>query len=229
MIRLLEIFISLCGLIILSPFLLFISLILLLTGEGEVLYKQIRFGYKNQTFKIYKFATMVKNSPNIGAGTLTMINDPRVLPVGKLLRKTKINELPQLINILFGDMGIVGPRPLVPEGEKNYTFEQAKIIRTVRPGLTGVGSLILRDEESYYAHRSDAQDFYKKVISPFKANLEIWYIQNKSLVLDLKIIILTAIMVINKSFDPSKFFQNLPKIPSEMIESQIQNQIFKKS
>lgn len=217
--RLLEIFLSLSALIILSPFLLCVTLILLLTGEGEILYKQTRCGYKNQLFKIYKFATMVKNSPNLGAGTLTMKNDPRVLPVGKFLRKTKINELPQLLNIFYGDMGIVGPRPLVPEGEKNYTLNQSKIIRSTRPGLTGIGSLILRDEESYYAHRSDAQDFYNNVISPFKADLEIWYVKNKSFVLDIKIIILTVIMVISPSFDPLKFFQNLPKVPLEMTES----------
>jgi lipopolysaccharide/colanic/teichoic acid biosynthesis glycosyltransferase len=100
-------------------------------------------------------------SPNkffdyISAGTLTMMNDPRVLPVGAFLRKTKINDLPQLLNIFIGDMSFVGPRPLVPEGEKNYTQDQARIIRSVRPRVTGIGSLILRDEESYYAHRSDA-------------------------------------------------------------------------
>ena len=94
--------------------------------------------------------------------------------------KRKINELPQLLNILFGHMSIVGPRPLVPSGEANYTPSQAIIIRSVRPGVTGIGSLMLRDEESFYAHRSDAQDFYRNEISPYKASLEIWYVENQS-------------------------------------------------
>lgn len=222
MIRLLEVFLSLFALIVLSPMLACISLILLFTGEGEIFYKQTRAGYKNKTFKIYKFATMIKNSPNIGAGTLTLKNDPRVLPVGKFLRKTKINELPQLINILYGDMSIVGPRPLVPEGEKNYTHEQAKIIRSVRPGLTGVGSLILRDEESYYAHRSDAKDFYINIISPYKASLEIWYVQNQSYFLYIKIIIFTALNVIFPKWSP-KIFKDLPKMPQIMIKSRLEN------
>ena len=222
MIRLLEVFLSLFALIVLSPMLACISLILLFTGEGEIFYKQTRAGYKNKTFKIYKFATMIKNSPNIGAGTLTLKNDPRVLPVGKFLRKTKINELPQLINILYGDMSIVGPRPLVPEGEKNYTHEQAKIIRSVRPGLTGVGSLILRDEESYYAHRSDAKDFYINIISPYKASLEIWYVQNQSYFLYIKIIICTALNVIFPKWSP-KIFKDLPKMPQIMIKSRLES------
>ena len=219
MFRLLEISIALFAVIILFPLLICISLILFFTGEGEIFYKQDRVGFKNKIFKIYKFATMVKNSPNMGSGTLTMKNDPRVLPVGKFLRKTKIDELPQLINILNGDMGIVGPRPLVPEGEEHYTFEQSQIIRSVRPGLTGVGSLILRDEESYYAHRTDAKDFYKNIISPYKANLEIWFIQNMSFILKIKIVLFTVIMIVRPSFDSYKFFHNLPKMPQVMIES----------
>jgi|TARA_B110000879_G_C11097755_1_gene481808 lipopolysaccharide/colanic/teichoic acid biosynthesis glycosyltransferase len=223
MFRLLEIFLSSFALIILSPLLICISLILRFTGEREVFYKQIRAGYKSERFKIYKFVTMMKDSPNIGAGTLTMKNDPRVLPVGVFLRKTKINELPQLINILIGDMGIVGPRPLVPEGEQNYSHEQAKIIRSVRPGLTGMGSLMLRDEESYYAHRSDAKDFYINVISPYKASLEIWYVQNISFNLNIKIIIGTIITVFAPAWNPIKFFTNLPKMPQVLIESKLEN------
>lgn len=223
MIRLLEIFISSFALIILTPLLICISVILLFTGEGEIFYKQIRAGFNNTTFKIYKFATMVKDSPNIGAGTLTMRNDPRVLPVGVFLRKTKINELPQLINILLGDMSIVGPRPLVPEGEKNYKYEQAKIIRSVRPGLTGIGSLILRDEESYYAHRSDAKDFYINIISPYKASLEIWYVQNQSYALNIKIIICTIITILLPKWTPRNFFRGLPEMPLVMVKSKLEN------
>jgi lipopolysaccharide/colanic/teichoic acid biosynthesis glycosyltransferase len=219
MTRLFDIILSGVALVILSLLLVPLFVILRLTGEGEVFYRQLRVGFRGERFNIYKFATMLRDSPNIGAGTLTMINDPRVLPVGAFLRKTKINELPQLLNIFIGDMSFVGPRPLVPEGEKNYTQDQARIIRSVRPGVTGIGSLILRDEESYYAHRSDAREFYIHVISPYKASLEIWYINHSSVTLNMLILVSTALAVIVPSWDVARFFNSLPDMPKEMIDS----------
>jgi len=219
MTRIFDIILSGGALVILSPLLMPLFVILRLTGEGEVFYRQLRVGFRGDRFNIYKFATMLMDSPNIGAGTLTMINDPRVLPVGTFLRKTKINELPQLLNIFIGDMSFVGPRPLVPEGEKNYTKDQARIIRSVRPGLTGIGSLILRDEESYYAHRSDAREFYIHVISPYKASLEIWYINHSSVPLNMLILVSTGLAVIVPSWDVARFFKSLPDMPKEMIDS----------
>ena len=219
MFRLFDIILSGVALVILSPLLVPLFVILRLTGEGEVFYRQLRVGFRGERFNIYKFATMLRDSPNIGAGTLTMTNDPRVLPVGAFLRKTKINELPQLLNIFIGDMSFVGPRPLVPEGEKNYTQDQARIIRSVRPGVTGIGSLILRDEESYYAHRSDAREFYIHVISPYKASLEIWYINHSSVTLNMLILVSTALAVIVPSWDVGRFFNSLPDMPKEMIDS----------
>ena len=221
--RFFDIFISGIALVILLPLLTPLIIVLLFTGEGEVFFKQVRVGFKGKKFEIYKFATMLKDSPNIGAGTLTMQNDPRVLPIGKFLRKTKINELPQLLNIFIGNMSIVGPRPLVPDGEINYTSKQSKIIRSVTPGVTGIGSLVLRDEESFYAHREDAQDFYINVISPFKASLEIWYIENKSFLLNLKIILATTLAVIYPTWDAADFFRTAPKISDKMIESKLIN------
>ena len=221
--RFFDIFISGIALVILLPLLTPLIIVLLFTGEGEVFFKQVRVGFKGKKFEIYKFATMLKDSPNIGAGTLTMQNDPRVLPIGKFLRKTKINELPQLLNIFIGNMSIVGPRPLVPDGEINYTPKQSKIIRSVTPGVTGIGSLILRDEESFYAHREDAQDFYINVISPYKASLEIWYIENKSFLLNLKIILATILAVIYPTWDAADFFGTAPKISDKMIESKLIN------
>ncbi len=222
MFRLFDIILSGVALVILSPLLLPLSVILRFTGEGEVFYRQLRVGFRGKRFNVYKFATMLKDSPNIGAGTLTMKNDPRVLPVGAFLRKTKINELPQLLNIFIGDMSFVGPRPLVPEGEKNYTQDQARTIRSVRPGLTGIGSLILRDEESYYAHRSDAQEFYTHVISPYKASLEIWYINHSSVTVNMLILVSTALAVIVPSWDAARFFNSLPDMPEEMVDSRSQ-------
>ena len=219
MTRIFDIILSGVALVILSPLLVPLFVILRLTGEGEVFYRQLRVGFRGERFNIYKFATMLRDSPNIGAGTLTMINDPRVLPVGAFLRKTKINELPQFLNLFLGDMSFVGPRPLVPEGEKNYTQDQARIIRSVRPGITGIGSLILRDEESYYAHRSDAREFYIHVISPYKASLEIWYINHSSVPLNILILVSTGLAVIVPSWDVARFFKSLPDMPKEMIDS----------
>jgi lipopolysaccharide/colanic/teichoic acid biosynthesis glycosyltransferase len=220
--RLFDIILSGVALIFLLPILFPLFVIMRLTGEGDILYRQLRVGFMGKRFYIYKFATMLRNSPNIGAGTLTMRNDPRVLPVGGFLRKTKINELPQLLNIFFGDMSVVGPRPLVPEGELNYTEGQAKIIRSVRPGVTGIGSLILRDEESYYAHRSDAREFYIHVISPYKASLEIWYVNHKSTSLNMLIVVSTVLAVLVPSLDVARFFNGLPDMPKKMIISRLQ-------
>src|SRR5690606_2286133 len=106
-----------------------------------------RVGYKNKTFSIWKFATMLKNSPNMPGGLITTKKDPRITPMGGFLRKTKINELPQLINILKGDMSFVGPRPVMQKSFEQYPPEIQKIIYNVKPGLTGIGSIVFRDEE----------------------------------------------------------------------------------
>ena len=220
--RLFDVCVAVVALFILSPLLLLVAFFLRFSGEGEIFYRQERIGYKRERFRVFKFATMVKNSPNIGSGTLTMANDSRVLPLGKVLRKTKINELPQLLNIVFGDLGLVGPRPLVPEGESHYGEKNSEIIRSVRPGVTGIGSLVLRDEEAFYAYRSDAHDFYKSIISPYKFTLEEWYIEHRTFFLDIKIMLLTALAIVWPDFSPWRFFRDLPRIPEEKLDSKFQ-------
>ena len=121
--------------------------ILRVSGEGEIFFLQNRVGRGGKDFKLYKFATMLKDSPKIGTGTISMKNDPRVLPVGKILRKTKINELPQLINVLVGDMSIIGPRPLTLKSFDLYSLDVQQAIKKVKPGLSGVGSIVFRKEE----------------------------------------------------------------------------------
>lgn len=219
--RVFDVCIAVAALFVLSPLLFLVAFCLRFTGEGEVFYLQDRVGYKRKRFKIIKFATMVKNSPNICSGTLTMANDPRVLPFGKVLRKTKINELPQLLNILLGDLALVGPRPLVPEGESHYGEKKSEIIRSVTPGLTGIGSIILRDEEAFYAHRSDAPNFYKNTIAPYKFSLEQWYIERQAFSLDVKIMLFTAVAIVWPNFSPWLFFQDLPRIPKEMVDTKV--------
>ena len=213
--RVIDIILSLLALLILLPLLAPIALLLFLTGEHKVFYLQNRVGYKNQNFKILKFATMLSNSSNMGSGSLTLKNDPRVLPFGKFLRKTKINELPQILNIIIGDLSIVGPRPQMDVDFKKYSNEVQQKIYNVRPGLTGIGSIIFRDEESLISKAAENEDphkFYKRVIAPYKGALEMWYQKNKSFVLDIKLIFITAWVII---FPESKiyesWFKDLPK------------------
>ena len=127
--RFFDIIFSIFALLVFLPIFIIIILILKFTGEGEVFFLQERIGKGGKIFKLLKFATMLKDSPNIGTGTVTMKNDSRILPVGKFLRKTKINELPQLLNILFGDMSVIGPRPLTPQTFKSYSFNIQETIK----------------------------------------------------------------------------------------------------
>lgn len=165
--RLLDLTLAFIALTILSPVLVPVVIGLLLTGEHYVFYFQKRIGFKNKWFSIWKFATMLKNSPNMTGGMHTTKQDPRLMPLGNFLRKTKINELPQLINILKGDMSIVGPRPLVDKTFAPYSDQVKSTIYNIKPGLTGIGSIVFRDEESLLSNTSiDISDFYAHHISP---------------------------------------------------------------
>lgn len=215
--RFFDIFLSFIALVILTPLLLPVMIVLRFTGEGEIFYIQQRAGQGGSEFGLLKFATMLKNSPNIGSGEITVRDDPRVLPFGKLLRKTKVNELPQLWNILAGDMSVVGPRPMVPNTYANYPENARNKLNTVRPGLSGVGSIIFRDEEKYLAGREEPMMFYREHIIPYKSDLEIWFVENNSLWLYIKVIAVTAWVVI---FSQSKIadtaFKGLPVKPESL-------------
>jgi lipopolysaccharide/colanic/teichoic acid biosynthesis glycosyltransferase len=202
--------------IILAPFLLPIVILLRLTSEGEVFYLQERIGLNKKPFMIYKFATMLKNSSKMTGGFITIQNDPRVTFMGGFLRKSKINELPQLLNIIIGDMSVVGPRPVMQISFESYPEDIQKVIYNVKPGLTGIGSIIFRDEEELISNVNnnggDILNFYKKTIYPFKGEVEIWYQNNKSFFLDIKLIFITAWVI----FSPNskiyeKLFKDLPK------------------
>ena len=211
--RVLDIIISLTALLILLPLFIPIVFILKFTGEGEVLYFQKRVGKNLIEFEIIKFATMLKNSPNLGDGIYTADEDFRILKFGKFLRKTKINELPQIFNILKGDISIVGPRPLVDKTFNAYSEKIKSKIYNIKPGLTGIGSIVFRDEESLISSvkGEDPHQFYKRVIAPYKGELEMWYQKNMSLILDFKLIFLTAWLIIfSESKLYEKWFKNLP-------------------
>ena len=209
--RILDILIAGTALIVLSPILIPVTVILMFTGEKEVFYFQERIGYLNKRFNIYKYATMLKNSPNIGTGEITLRNDPRVTAFGKFLRMSKINELPQIINVLKGDMSIVGPRPLMQVSFDIYNEEVKQKIYLSKPGITGIGSIVFRDEEKIVSDAADPKEAYRNIIYPYKGKLELWYLENASLLTDLKIIFLTgwSILFPNNNLT-EKFFKNLP-------------------
>ena len=214
--RIFDIASSSIACIILAPFLLPILILLRLTSEGEVFYLQKRIGLNKRPFMVYKFATMLKNSSKMTGGMITTQNDPRVTYMGGFLRKSKINELPQLINIIIGDMSVVGPRPVMKVSFEAYPEEVKEVIYNVKPGLTGIGSIIFRDEEELITdvknNGGDLWEFYKGEIYPFKGQLEIWYQNNKSFFLDIQLIFLTAwVIIIPDSKLYEKWFKDLPK------------------
>jgi lipopolysaccharide/colanic/teichoic acid biosynthesis glycosyltransferase len=193
-------------------------IILRFTGEGELFYFQRRLGFNNKEFYIWKFATMQKNSPNIGHGTITVPNDPRVTSIGKILRITKINELPQLINIIKGEMSFIGPRPLPLSDFSDYSEIVQKSIYLIKPGLTGIGSLVFRNEEKFFFGTNiDPKEFSQNVIAPYKGALEFWYYNNKSFWTDIKILFITfwSLFDANSNF-VYKFFKDLPPKPFEL-------------
>ncbi len=209
--RIIDILIASAALILLSPILIPVMIILKFTGEQEIFYLQKRIGYKNKPFDIWKFATMQKNSPNMGTGEITLRDDSRVTKFGKLLRMTKINELPQIINVFKGDMSIVGPRPLMQVSFNLYSDEVKAHIYDSKPGITGIGSLMFRDEEKLVSEAADPRAMYDSIY-PYKGQLELWYRQYQSVLIDFKIIFLTAWSIISPNNQlAEKAFKNLPR------------------
>ena len=199
-------------LILLMPVFLPLVVLLACTGEGYVFYRQKRIGLKNTYFDILKFATMLKDSPNIGTGEITLRQDPRVTKVGRVLRKTKINELPQILNVLLGQMSIVGPRPLVDRTFNAYPEDIRHKVYASKPGITGIGSLVFRDEEALIsASTLPPHEYYSQVIAPYKGDLEMWYLNRKSLGVDCVIIFLTAWSILfSKNQLVYRLFPDLP-------------------
>ena len=213
--------------LILLPFSIPIVIALKFTAEGEVFYLQDRVGYKNNIFEIWKFATMLKESPNMLTGSLTVRNDPRVTPVGKYLRITKINELPQFINVLIGNMSIVGPRPQMKVDFDVYPEHVKKRIYDVKPGVTGIGSIIFRDEERLMSESGmPVREFYAKVIAPYKGELELWYYDHQSFYIDFALIFLTVwVIFFPNSRLPFKLFKDLPEFRERIKGSALENRI----
>lgn len=215
--RFFDVLFSGLALLVLSPLLVPIAVVLRLTGEGEVFFLQGRVGKDGKQFKLFKFATMLKNSPNIGTGTVTMKNDPRVLPVGRFLRKTKINELPQLLNIFIGDMSVVGPRPQAPRCFNAFPEDLQRVIVKVKPGLSGVGPIVFRGEEDILADHAGSVEFYDNVIAPYKGRVEAWYVDHQTLFTYFAVILVTVWVVLFPSSSLVwRAFKGLPVPPEEL-------------
>ncbi len=220
--RFFDIFFSGLALLILSPLLVPIVIILKFTGEGEIFFVQQRVGKDGKMFGLLKFATMLKDSPNIGTGTITTKDDPRVLPIGKFLRKTKINELPQLINIFLGNMSVIGPRPQDLRCFVVFDKEDQESIKKVRPGLSGIGSIVFRDEENLLDVKDMKQReyIYDYIISPYKGKCESWYVKHQNIGLYFKLIWLTVLAVVkpDKVITFDKMYKDFPQMPKELDE-----------
>lgn len=216
--RLLDIVIAGVMMTLALPVCLPVVAVLAVTGEREIFYRQTRIGMGRRPFGLLKFATMLKDSPNMGTGTVTVQGDPRVLPVGRILRRTKLNELPQVWNVLRGDMSLVGPRPLAAQDFSCYPPEVQSKITRVRPGLTGIGSVVFRDEEAVLARsRLPPVEAYRIEVAPRKGQLECWYVDHRTLWLDLKLLVLTPLVIL---FPGSRLYERwLPGLPRVMARS----------
>ena len=190
-----DILFSLIGLICLFPFFIFISFFIFITSKGGVFFVQLRVGKNNKDFKLYKFRTMFLNSDNKGLLTVGN-NDKRITKLGYYLRKNKLDELPQLINVLNGTMSIVGPRPEVRKYVNLYNSEQKSIL-DVKPGITDFASLMYYNENEILANSVNPEETYINEIMPIKLELNKQYINEMSLFTDLKIIFKTFIKLIN--------------------------------
>jgi len=217
--RFFDIVFSITAILVFSPILFPTCIILRLTGEGEIFYKQKRVGRLGRSIEIIKFATMLKNSPNIGTGTVTLRDDPRVLPVGRFLRKSKINELPQLFNVLIGDMSLIGPRPQTLRCFQAFPEELRDTIVSVRPGLSGLGSIFFRNEELMLHDAENADKFYDQIIMPYKGKLEEWYVLNKSVSLYFVLIFATVASVVTGKIPSfNSYLLKIPRVPNELVE-----------
>ena len=207
--------------IVLAPLLIPVAIILGCTGEGYVFYRQQRVGKGGRLFGLYKFATMLKNSPTLPGGLLTKKHDPRILPFGRILRTTKINEIPQLINVLLGDMSLIGPRPQAKPHFEVFPAHVKREIIKVRPGLSGIGSIVFRDEDSILAQcGKDEAEFYSEDIAPYKGELEIWYVRHQSVPLDLLLMLLTGcVVILPKSKWYTRLLPHLPEPSSPVLSA----------
>ena len=192
--RLFDLFFVIPGLLVLAPSLLLIALVIKLKDGGNVLFKQVRVGKGGKHFDVLKFRTMVLNAEKLG-NKVTTGDDPRITPIGRVLRKYKLDELPQLINVLKGEMSLVGPRPEVPEYVEFYPEETRNIVLSVPPGMTDKASIEFVNENDLLSGSEDPVNDYKNKVLPIKLKYYVEYVKERSLWLDFSLIIKTVIAI----------------------------------
>ena len=197
--RIIEVGISVTALIVLSPLLLLVALLVYVTSPGGVLYRSRRIGTNEKPFTLYKFRSMVSGADKMGALNVAH-TDSRVTTIGRFLRTTKLDELPQFINVLIGNVTLIGPRADIPEYIEKLPEQKKKLILSVKPGLSDWGSLFTFTQYADFAKADDPDEYQIKYIHPIKIALQEYYVHNRSLVMDLHIFILTALRMIKVDF-----------------------------
>lgn len=195
--RFFDLLMSSLGLLILGPALLIIALLVKLDSPGPVFYRQERVGRGGKTFRIHKFRTM-RHEPQGQGLQITVGADTRITRVGHSLRATKLDELPQLLDVWLGDMSLVGPRPEVPRYVAHYPAELKRKVLSVRPGITDLASIEYRDESSVLAHASNPEQAYINEVLPHKLALQAAYVEQVSVWLDIKLICRTIVAIVRR-------------------------------
>lgn len=211
--RFLDILFAMIGIAITGPFILLSIVVLLLSGETKPLFVQLRVGKNRQLFRFYKLRTM-KRTQSKNTGPITFHGDDRITKVGLFLRWSKMDEFPQFFNVLSGDLSFVGPRPLMPETFYEYDKNTQKRIAKVKPGITGVGSVVFRNEALLLkqAGENKQKEFYLNAILPYKGELEEWYVNHQSFGVDLKLLVFSAVVIAySRMTGLNNYFKNLPK------------------
>lgn len=192
--RVFDVVFSFFGLLVISPFFFIAAFLIKLSSKGTVFYRQVRVGKNNEDFRIFKFRTMYTNADKLGLLTIGD-KDPRVTKIGYYLRKYKLDELPQLINVFIGDMSFVGPRPEVRKYVNLYTEEQKKVL-TVKPGITDLASIEFRNESEILSEQENPDEYYINVIMPTKIKINLDYIDKRSLFKDISVILKTFVAIL---------------------------------
>ncbi len=209
--RAFDVLLSLIGLILLSPFFLAIAILIKLDSKGPVFFRHVRIGENGRSFKILKFRTMIEAGHWTGP-PLSPKNDPRVTSLGAILRRFKLNELPQLINVLKGDMSFVGPRPEIPEFVKLYSHEQREKILSVRPGIVGPSQIHMRNEEELYAQDVDPGQYYMNHMLPKKLKIDSDYVGSRSFLKDMGYLFRGVMITVTGAITRRHLFENAEQI-----------------
>lgn len=192
--RLFDVFFSLFGLLLIAPILIIVAILIKTNSKGSVFYRQVRVGKNNKDFKIFKFRTMHVNADKLGLLTVGG-RDPRITSIGYYLRKYKLDELPQLINVFIGEMSFVGPRPEVRKYVNLYSSEQLKVLN-VKPGITDLASIEFRNENEILSEQKNPDQYYIDIIMPKKLEINLKYIQKRNLINDIGVIFKTFLIIL---------------------------------